>query len=173
MKRRFFLSVLFAALVQLSVVAACAQATRVVTKTRLQVLFGDLETQWMKAVQQKNGVALDQLLGEDFEVWSPIPPGSPTPREDWQASAFTRRPQSFRIEQMSVRAVSPTIAIASFRLSQTFGDSKTSKTESHFVVDVWISSGHGDDWKCSDRYISQVADGADSAKRDVKPTGKE
>jgi hypothetical protein len=45
----------------------------VVTKTRLQVLFADLENQWLKAVQAKDKPSMDKLLAESFEVWTPYP----------------------------------------------------------------------------------------------------
>jgi hypothetical protein len=176
MKRLLSASVLFTIIVcQLSAPAAAQEpGHRIVTKTRLQVLFGDLESQWLKAVQQKDAAALDVLLGEEFQVWTPLPTSYPIPREDWQKAAFGRPFQSFRLTQMAVRGVTPDVSVASFRLSQAFA-AVQSQTEDFFVVDVWLKSGKGDNWKCTDRYMWRVSATAQpsGAKEDVKPTGKE
>lgn len=165
--------VLFLLLIQVLAIPALAQQQRIiVTKTRFQVLFGELESEWIKAVQQKDTAALDRILGEEFTVWTPAP-GFPTIREDWQAEAFKRPPQAFRIEDITVRSLSPTICVASLRIAETFGAGDSAVTERYFVVDVWIGSGKGDHWKVSDRYISRIPDSEQKPKGDEKPTGKD
>ena len=169
---RLFLSGLL--MVMIAACASPAQQTtrRVVTRTRLQVLFSDLESQWLTAVQHNDKAALDGLLTDEFTVWSSKPPGDPMPREEWQAEAFAHPPQSFQLRQMAVRAVSANIAIASFRLAETMGSGAQARRESYFVVDVWNKVGKGDEWRCSDRYLSRVPEET-QPKGDVKPTGKD
>jgi ketosteroid isomerase-like protein len=151
------------------------QGQRIVTRTRLQVLFSDLEDQWLKAIQQKDAPSLDRLLSEDFQVWTPTPPGSPMPREDWQTAAFGRKLRSFEYHQLAVRSASPEIAIASFVLTETFDQAGKSVSEDHFVVDVWAKNGEGDNWRCTDRYWWKVSGASHPAgsKPGVKPSGKE
>lgn len=146
---------------------------KIVTRTRLQVLFGDAETQWLKAIQQKDAATLNRLLGEEFLVWTPGPQGPPMSREEWQEAAFKRPPQSFRIENIAVRSVNPTVSVANFELTETFGQGDSAQTETYFVVDVWVNSSRGDNWKCSDRYISRVTGASQNVKGDVRPTGKD
>src|SRR5690348_4775429 len=96
---------------------AFAQQTprRIVTKTRLQVVFGDLETQWLNAVQTKDKSALNILLSDSFEVWTPTQSG-PIPLEDWKQDAFAHRPTAFEIRQIAVRGVSDDVSVVSFVL---------------------------------------------------------
>ena len=139
---------------------------RIVTKTRLQAVFGDLENQWLEAVQAKDKVVLDKLLAETFEVWSPTQ-GDPIPLEDWRQQAFAHPPQGFQILQMAVRAVKEDVAVVSFVLRQNFTEAGKG---AWFVVDVWIKDG--DTWRCTDRYLSEVPAGK-PAREDVKPSGKQ
>lgn len=150
------------------------RSRQIVTQTRLQVLFSDLESQWLKAVQQKDEATLNRILADDFEVWAPEAPGDPIPREDWLKKAFASKLQSFRLRQMAVRSASPEIAIASFVLSETLNRAGPPQTQNHFVVDVWAKGGEGDNWRCTDRYVSVVS-GADhrGSKTGAKSTGKE
>jgi len=168
------LSVLFALHVT---VAAQPQhgASRTVTRTRLQVLFTALETQWSQAVQQKDKAALQRLLDETFQVWTAVPPGDPMPREEWQTHMFGRTLRSSQLRQLAVRAVTPEVSVASFVLSETFDQGGKPQTEGHFVVDVWVKTGDGDTWKCTDRYMSAVTGLTPlvSPKKPVRPTGKE
>jgi hypothetical protein len=40
--------------------------------------------------------------------------------------------------------------------SRADGSDKLQLTEVDFVVDIWINSGIGDNWRCTDRYFSEV-----------------
>jgi hypothetical protein len=123
LRKRFSLIVLCAALALIST-GGFGQADegshRIVTSTRFQVLFFGLESDWLKAVQQKDAKALDSLLGDEFQVWTAAPPGDPIPREDWQRQAFGKKLASFTIRQIAVRSLSPEIAVASFALDEKF-----------------------------------------------------
>jgi hypothetical protein len=176
--KRSGLVVIASLLLSLSLIASAQDQTRahrIVTRTRLQVVFSDLESQWLKAVQRKDEATLNRALSEGFQVWTPAPPGDPIPREDWQKKAFARKLQSFQLHQMAVRAVAPEVSVASFVLTEIFDQAGKTQTEDHFVVDVWTKSGDGDQWRCTDRYsweVSGVPHPA-GAKPDVKPSGKQ
>jgi hypothetical protein len=128
---------------------------RVVTNTRLQVFFSELETQWLKAVQDKNPAALNRVVSDDFHLWTAVP-GNPISRAEWFLGVFGRKLQSFQVRQLAVRQVSPEIAVVSFLQTETY-QSATPQTANHFVVDIWINSGSGDNWRCTDRYFSEVS----------------
>jgi hypothetical protein len=143
---------------------------RVVTKTRLVAMFSDLENQLLQAEQAKDEGTLNRLLGEEFQVWTPEPPGDPIPKEDWQKRALTQKLLSFRVEQMTVRGLSDEIAVASFVLWEKLEQRGKENSSTHFVVDVWKKNG--DSWQITDRYQSRVAHSA-STESSLKPTGKE
>ena len=168
----FFCCIVASALAQNGPAQTAPAPPRIVTRTRLQVVFSQLETQWLKAVQAKDKAGLNKLLAEDFEVWTAASPGEPLPREDWQTAALARKLVSFRIRQMAVRSVRPDVAVASFVLTETFDEAGTAREESHFVVDVWTSSG-GDNWRCTDRYWSESSAAGKAATQEIKPTGKQ
>jgi len=129
---------------------------RIVKQTRLQVFFSEVETQWLKAVQEKNPASLNHILSDDFHVWTSTPPGNPISREEWLLGVFGRKLQSFQLRQVAVRAASPEVAVVSFVLTETY-QSATPQTEDHFVVDIWINKGSGDNWRCTDRYVLEVS----------------
>jgi ketosteroid isomerase-like protein len=139
-----------------------------VTRTRLVVLFSELETDCLKAIQRKDAAALQRRLHEDFQVWTPEPPGSPLPREEWLDSVLKGYElRSFKLHQMAVRSFGET-AVVSFVLHTEAAAGGADKSGDSFVVDVWVQ--HGQDWLLSDRYVSEApaAPGATS----TKPTGK-
>ena len=150
------------------------QGQLVVTRTRLQVVFGELEGQWLKAIQGKDETTLNRILADEFSLWTPAPPGSPVPRTDWQTAAFGRKLQSFGMRQLAVRSVTPEISVANFELSETFDQGGVPRTEEHFVVDVWVKSGEGDNWRCTDRYDSRLSTFTRpmTSQPGVKPDGK-
>ena len=156
----------------LTVVASAQTRTeghRIVTKTRLQVVFSDLENQWLEAIKGKNSAALDNVLSENFEVWTPNK-GEPIPIEEWKKEAFSRLLQSFQISQLAVRAVSDQVSVASFVLSQKINAAGKTRTENEFVVDVWIKDGES--WRCTDRYVSAIPS-IKATTGDARPTGKQ
>jgi hypothetical protein len=126
---------------------------RVVTSARLQIFFSELETQWLKAVQDKNPAALNRVVSDDFHLWTAE---NPVSRAEWFSGVFGRNLQSFQLRQLAVRQVSPEIAVVSFVQTETY-QSATPQNANHFVVDIWINSGTGDNWRCTDRYFSEVS----------------
>jgi len=148
---------------------------RVVTHTRFQIVMGNLERQWLKAVQDKDAAALNRVLSPDFEVWTPEPPGWPVPREDWQKDAFLNKLQSYEVRQLAAKTVNPQLIIADFVLHVTVERDGKPQTEDYFIADVWTGSGKDEDWRCSDRYISRIPETAaapETKPEDVKPSGK-
>ena len=143
-------------------------ARRVVTTTRLVAIFADLENQWLQAQQHKDESALSRLLGEDFQVWMPSVSG-PVPREEWQQRAFARSLTSFQFRQMAARSLHEATVVTSFVLHETVQSEGKPTAEEYFVVDIW--SKEGDQWVCTDRYISPLSSGQ-AAAADVKPSGK-
>jgi hypothetical protein len=146
---------------------AQTQPGRVVTKTRLQVLFAHLENQWLKTVQAKDQSSLGKLLADSFEVWTPTQ-SDPLSLNDWRQQAFSRPPQSFEIRQIAVRGVKDDVAIVSFVLTQNFTGRPVN--DNQFVVDIWMKEGDG--WRCTDRYISS-AGAAHASGVDTRPNGKQ
>jgi hypothetical protein len=128
--------------------------------TKLQIFFSELETQWLKAAQGKDQAALNRIVSDDFHLWTSAPPGNPIPREEWLAGVFGRRLLSFHLRQVAVRKLSSEIAIVSFVKTETYQQTATPQTEDHFVVDIWINSGSGDNWRCTDRYVSELKAGS-------------
>lgn len=146
-----------------------AQATgRIETRTRLVSQFSGLQTQWMDAIRKKDGAALDHLLSDDFEVWTPAHSG-PIPREDWQAQAFAENLKSFRLADMAVKSPREDIAIESLRLETTTSAHGQDVRQQFFVVNLWIREKNH--WLCTDSYVSSV--GSLPAPTPVRPTGKD
>lgn len=123
--------------------------------TGLEVFFSKLETQWLSAEQDKEPAALNRIVADDFHLWTSAPPGS-IPRERWFAGIFGRKLISSQLRQLAVRNLSPEIAVVSFVKTETFQQTPTPQTEESFVVDIWINKGSGDNWRCTDRYVSQL-----------------
>ena len=149
------------------------ETARIVTKTRLVAIFSELETQWLQAVQQKDETTLSRLVSEDFQVWTPQPPGAPIPREDWQKQALAHQLASFRLRQMAVRSLSNQISVASFVLSDIIEQGGKPQSRDHFVVDIWKKDG--ENWQCTDRYVWPISGNARRVRAgvDLKPSGKE
>jgi hypothetical protein len=128
----------------------------VASKPQLQVFFSKLETQWFDAIKDRDQAALNLIVSDDFHLWTSAPPGNPISREEWLVGMFGRRLLSFQIRQLAVRELSSNIAVVSFVQTETYQQSATPQTDDHFVVDIWINSGSGDKWRCTDRYYSEV-----------------
>src|SRR5947209_4013651 len=154
------------------IIAAQGQATptapgRIVTTTRLVALFSQLESDCLKAVQRNDQLALNRLLSEDFEVWTPAPPGHPIPREDWVEEQTAHKASSFRTRQMAVRSVADDTSIVSFVLRENSG----ANARESFIVDVWKKTG--ENWQLTDRYEAAVPPQHTAPTTvDRRPTGK-
>lgn len=125
-------------------------------KAHLQIFFSELETQWLKAVQGKDPAALNGIVADDFHLWTASPPGAPISRSEWLLGVFGRKLLSFQVRQLAVRELTPDIAVVSFVQTETYQQSATPQTVDHFVTDVWMNKGGGDNWRCTDRYFSEV-----------------
>jgi hypothetical protein len=127
-----------------------------VPKNKLQVFFLELETQWLKAAQNKDPAALNLIVSDDFQQQAPAPPGNSMPRSEWLLATFGRKVLSFQVRQLAVREISPTISVVSFVQTETYKETATAQTDEQFVVDIWINSGAGDNWRCAERYVSEI-----------------
>jgi hypothetical protein len=131
-------------------------------------MFSKLEQQWTNAMQQKNKAALERFLSEEFEQWTPTPPGAPLPREEWVhdiLDAFTLH--SFQIRQMAVRMVGETAVVSFVQHQHAECKGKDCSGES-FIVDLWQQ--HGDAWQVVARYTSPIQSHPKSPH--PQPTGK-
>jgi hypothetical protein len=163
------LAVTMVTLVLVCSLAVNAQSTgQIETRTRLVSQFSGLQNQWLDAIKQRDAAALDRLLSDDFEVWTPDHP-APIPREEWQAQAFAENLKSFKIADMAVKSPRDGVAIESFRLETTMSSNRSTSTQQFFVVNLWINEQ--DHWLCTDSYVSPVA--AAPAVTPVKPSGKD
>ena len=81
-----------------------------------------------------------------------FPTRKPT-REEWLVGIFGRRLLSFQMRQLAVRELSSNIAVVSFVQTETYQQSATPQTDDHFVVDIWINNGNGDNWRCTDLLV--------------------
>jgi uncharacterized protein DUF4440 len=141
---------------------------RIVTHTRLVSIFAGMEVQLYKAIQRKDKNAINALLTDEFEVWTPNQSGDPIPSDDWLQSVTTGYDlKTFRITQMSARDFS-TVIVVKFRLSQKAEASGKDQSGDYFVIDAWQKEGES--WKLSDRYISKVPA---LPAAPVRPTGKQ
>jgi hypothetical protein len=122
---------------------------------KLKVFFSELETQWLKAAQDKDPAALNRIVADNFQVWTSAP-GGPISRSDWLLGVFARKLLSFQLSQLAVRELSPEIVVVSFVDTETYKQSSTPQTEDRFVVDVWTNNRSGDNWRCTDRYFSPI-----------------
>src|SRR5450759_3769308 len=149
----------FLAIILLAATVGSAQTPgRIQTPTRLVTIFSNLENQLTDALVANNSAAAAGLLTEDFSQWTPQPPGSPVPREEWLKSAG-KGLADFRIRQMSAKDLGDHVAV-SFVL--------TTGAKAFFIVDIWQKAGT--DWQLATRYLSPV----DPApfRGDIRPTGK-
>ena len=146
---------------------------RIVTRTRLQVLFSDYEEQWFKAVQQKDEATLEKIMGDDFHLWQPEP-ADPTPRAEWIEQATARKLVSYQMRQLAARAASNDVSVISYVLHATYEDAGKPQNEDTFIVDLWVKNGAGDTWTCTDRYQWKFSPSIPprGSKPPVKPSGK-
>lgn len=138
---------------------------RVVTMTRPMAIISRLENQLEDALVKGDQAALDGLVTEDFNLWTPRPSGEPVPREDWLKQAPRMLPIQRR--NLAVESLSNgEVFVASFMALQP-GIAKRA-TVDHFLVDVWIKAG--DSYRLKARYQAKVTGYPHAAPR---PTGKD
>jgi ketosteroid isomerase-like protein len=143
-----------------------AGGPRIVTMTRPMAVFSELENRLVAAAQKKDRAALQGLISEDCNLWTPAPPGDPMPSEDWIASLLKDPASSFAMRQLAVQTFGDT-SVVSFVASEGRRVKGKQQTARHFVVDVWTKKG--DAWQLSARYLSP-ATGVTYAP--ARPSGK-
>jgi len=160
-----FLSILISVVLAAQEPVKPSLARKIMTATRQVTLFTGLEKQVLEGIQKKDKSSLQQLLADDFEIWTPN--GDPISLEDWLPAILGKyNLKSFRISQMSVRDFGDTVVVKFMRSQKAAFQGKDDSGE-YFVVDVWRKAGEG--WKLSDRYVSRIK----AAVLPPKPTGKE
>ena len=149
------------ALIVFVVSSACfAQAPgRTQTATRFVTIFSNLENQLWDSLVRNDTASASRMLTDDFAQWSPEPPGSPTPREEW-LKPDRRDMANFRMRQLSAKDMGDHVAV-NYVLTSNL-------PRAFFIVDVWKKAGA--DWKLEARYLSAVD--AAPFRGDVRPAGK-
>ncbi|HZS27497.1 MAG TPA: nuclear transport factor 2 family protein [Candidatus Angelobacter sp.] len=144
--------------------------SRIKTSTRQVVLFTNLETQMLQAVQKKNQAALTAMLTDDFAI--DMPNADRMAGEDWVDSVMSKdfTLEKFGVHQMSVIDLGNAAVVKYERLQQATqkGDNENGE---FFVIDLWKKDG--DNWKLADRYVSKVSSVIPADKSEPKPTGKQ
>lgn len=126
------------------------------TMTLPMAIFSDLENQLVEAAQKKDPAALQRLIGQGCNLWTPAPPGDPMPSEDWIAVLQRDPPRSFRMRQLAVQVFGDT-NVVSFVASEGRLVKGKEQTTDHFIVDVWTRQG--DTWQLAARYLSAAPRG--------------
>jgi hypothetical protein len=141
MRRGTIIFALFAVCFQIPFLAAGQvselRGPRIGTTTRLVAQFSGLEQRLNRAIQHSDEATLNKLLAEEFQQWTPAPPGDPMPREEWLRkvlTGFTLR--SLQLRQMAVQMVGET-AVVSFVQSQRAVCDGRDCSGSSFIVDLW------------------------------------
>jgi hypothetical protein len=143
---------------------------RIVTATRQVVIFTDLETQLLRAIQSKDQVGLSKLVSDDCVI--EMPDADPLPCDDWMKSVLSKEYalKTFVVRQLSVADGADLMVVKFDRVQQSSFKGKPDGGE-FFVVDVWKKDGA--DWKLASRFVSKVSSVPFMPKTDVKPTGKQ
>lgn len=106
--------------------------------------FTRLENQLNSALASTDPQSAGSVLSEDFEEWTPQPPGSPIARDEWLKRGNKSLAQA-RIHQMAVKEIGD-YALVDFVL--------TAGSKQFFIVDLWHKQGSG--WKMQERYRSAI-----------------
>ena len=131
------------------------------TPTRHVVIFTELETQLLDAATHKDRAKLDELLADDFQLWTAEHAADPVDREQWIEMALASRDRAGLVRDVSVN-VGSEMAIVSFVLALKPGTS----AKDMFLVDVWTR--RADTWQLSARYACSIPQ-----QGPPRPTGKE
>ena len=141
--------------------AALAQAPgRIQTPSRLVTVFTNLENQLWDALVRNDTASAGRMLTDDFAQWSPEPPGSPAPREQF-FKPDRKDMANFRVRQMSANDLGDHVVVNYILTSDL--------PRAFFLIDVWKKSGV--DWLLASRYLSAVD--AAPYRNGARPTGKD
>ena len=173
--RVHFFARLFAVLIAANIFAAAQEpvkpslSPRIITATRQVVIFTDLETQLLRAIQAKDQAGLSKLVSEDCII--EMPDADPLTGEDWMKTVMAKdyALKSFVLRQFSVADEGDAAVVKFDRVQQSSFKGKPDGGE-FFVVDLWKKSG--DSWKLANRYVAKISSVPWMPTGDVKPTGK-
>lgn len=143
---------------------------RIITATRQVVIFTDLETQMLRAIQSKDQAGLSKLISEDCII--EMPDADPLTGEDWMKGILSKDYvlKSFVVRQVSVVDGRDFAVVKFDRVQQSTSKGKPDGGE-FFVVDVWKKDG--ETWKLANRFVSKVSSVPYMPKTDARPTGKQ
>lgn len=122
--------------------AQTAAGGRIATTTRLVAEFSDLEARLNRAIQRKDRAVLDKLLSEDFEEWTPAPPGNPTPLDQWMDRELSANLRSFELRQMAVETMGDMAVVSLVESRRAVCGGRACEATS-FIVDLWRMRGDG------------------------------
>jgi len=122
------------------------------TVTRAIHDFGNLENDWLAAVQAHDNAALNKIVAPDFELRSAATPGVPTPREESLRHALSLAPFHSSIEQMAVHEYGD-VAVASFMWKLDV-PAAGALPQQLFVIDTW--KRNEGNWQVVTRYAAPV-----------------
>ncbi len=141
---------------------------RIFTATKQVMMFTNLETQLLQAVQKKDKAGLQAMLTDDFAI--DMPNADRLAGEDWLDSVLAKGYilKKFGVRQVSVSDFGNTAVVKFDRLQEATHKGVADSGE-FFVVDLWKKDG--DTWKLANRYVSKIS--SVLPKEAPKPTGKE
>lgn len=144
---------------------------RIATTTRLVKEFSELEQNLNTAIQRRDGATLNKLLSEDFEQWTPAPPGDPVAREQWMQGALDRgfALRSFEIRQMAVQMVNETAVVSFVQACSAICNGRDCSSNA-FIVDLWQRQNGNPQLLV--RYRCEISP-REAGPSAPKPTGKE
>ena len=115
-------------------------------------LFTRLERDWMRAVQEKDTMALDTMLAPEFVLRTSENPDNPQLRADWIQHALSDRGvHSSGQRGIAIRAFMG-VAVVSFVLTEHATVDGKNRSDDYFVVDLW--EARHDKWQVCARYLA-------------------
>jgi len=143
---------------------------RIITATKQVTVFSGTEKQMLAAVQKKDKTALQPMLADECSIH--LPDSDPMPCDEWTDSVMSKDfvLKSFIIRQVSVADLGTAAVVSYDRILESSFKGKNDAGES-YVVDLWKQDGQN--WKLTDRYVTQVGSQPVMPKKPIKPTGKE
>lgn len=146
-----------------------ALTPRIVTATKQVTTFTAIERQMVQAVQKKDKAALQAMLTENCNIYSPD--ADPLDGQDWVDSVMSKDfvLKTFMMRQMYVTDLGNAAVVSYDRIQESTYKGQNDGGE-FYVVDLWQKDG--ENWKLANRYVSKVSSTPDIPKGPVKPTGK-
>jgi hypothetical protein len=128
------------------------------TVTRTLHIFGELENQWLDAVQSGDQAAIDKIVAPNFELRSALQAGTPTPRAESLKQSLALPKFESSIGKMAAHEYGDTVILSfEWKLKPV---KNSALPERMFVVDTWRQTEAG--WQVVTRYIAPIGESAKS-----------